>query len=152
MGVWAASHILQDLRLPITQTTAINGTPIPVDDEKGIPTAIFRGTLENLTETTLQKFRRRMCGSKETLAHFMDHAPQRSIDDLRQELLRIGEQAEQYPTPTFNWNKIYIGLQDKIFLPANQQKAWTGKEIHLVESGHYPHTLWNKLFNNTPHE
>ena len=60
MGVWVASQVLPHLALPIASSTAINGTPYPIDEYRGIPPAIFRGTLDGLTGTSLHKFLRRM--------------------------------------------------------------------------------------------
>lgn len=42
MGVWAASQVLQGSNLPITQSIAINGTPFPIDDARGIPPSFLR--------------------------------------------------------------------------------------------------------------
>jgi hypothetical protein len=147
MGVWAASRILSGRGLPVSESIAVNGTLRPVDDGRGIAPALFRKTLERLDETALQKFRRRMCGSKEAWEHFMQHAPQRTPEDLREELDRIGRFSSA-PAPAFEWDAVYIGLQDKIFLPASQQRAWEGKNITEVECAHYPHALWPELFAN----
>lgn len=149
MGVWAASRILSGRRLPVTESIAVNGTPWPVDDERGIARAIFRGTLAGLNENTLQKFRRRMCGSKEALRHFMEHAPLRTVEDLREELEQIGKLSSGSDPSSFEWDKVYIGLYDKIFLPASQRKAWEGKNTVMAECEHYPSTLWNELLNET---
>lgn len=171
MGVWAASRILSGRNLPVSESIAVNGTPWPIDDERGIATAVFRGTLEGLNEDTLQKFRKRMCGSKEALEHFMKHVPLRTTEDLHEELTLIGKlyamqvnTGEAYPAcftgessreiqhpphahkPPFEWNKIYIGMQDKIFPVTNQQTAWEGKNITTVHCAHYPYTLWPELF------
>ena len=166
MGVWAASQILSCRDLPVTESIAINGTPWPVDDERGIATTIFRGTLEGVNEKKLQKFRRRMCGSKEVLEHFMQHAPRRTIEDLYEELKQIGKQSTEQSgrrmenpavatgihlphtrNSVFEWDKIYIGLQDKIFLPDNQQKAWERKKTIMIDCEHYPYALWQRLLH-----
>ncbi|MDR2916241.1 MAG: DUF452 family protein [Tannerella sp.] len=152
MGVWAASRILSVHHLPVSESIAINGTPWPVDDERGIATAIFRGTLDGLNESTVQKFRRRMCGSKEALNLFMEHVPRRTVKDLHEELRRIGECSRDVYEPYFTWDKVYIGLQDKIFLPVNQQKAWEGNNITMIACEHYPHTFWAELFKKRIHE
>jgi malonyl-CoA O-methyltransferase/biotin synthesis protein BioG len=170
MGVWAASHVLSDRHFHVAESIAINGTPWPVDDERGIATAIFYGTLEGLNEETLQKFRWRMCGSKGAFAHFMEYAPRRTVENLREELLQIAKfSSERFPpsagnhlssvrndsssgesrSSSFVWDKVYIGLYDKIFLPANQRKAWAGGNTVMVECEHYPSTLWNELFGKS---
>ena len=61
MGVYAASETVQAIEHKITRRVAVNGTMSPIDDLKGIPQAIFYGTLEGLSEATLRKFNRRMC-------------------------------------------------------------------------------------------
>ena len=66
MGVWAASQIMKQYpSVTLSQSIAINGTPYPIHETKGITPAIFEGTLQGLNEQSLQKFQRRMCGSKE---------------------------------------------------------------------------------------
>ncbi|MDR1523674.1 MAG: DUF452 family protein [Tannerella sp.] len=146
MGVWAASRVLEGRHWPVTESVAVNGTPWPVDDERGIATAVFRGTLERLDEKTLHKFRRRMCGSREALESFTAHAPRRTVEDLREELEQIDKRSAEPYSPSFAWDKIYIGLHDKIFLPGGQQKAWEGGNIIPVECEHYPPALWRELF------
>lgn len=149
MGVWAASYILRDNPFPVSESIAINGTPYPVHDEKGIAERIFQGTLDGLNEQTLQKFRRRMCGTAEALNRFLAQIPQRSIEDLREELRLIGERSKQPLPSAFRWDKAYIGKNDKIFLPANQQKAWEGTAtvLNLIDSEHYPEE-WFKGMKN----
>ncbi|WP_373564497.1 pimeloyl-ACP methyl esterase BioG family protein [Sphingobacterium sp. E70] len=56
MGVWAASQVLPKLQMqhyPISTCTAINGTPFPIDDSRGIPVQVFRATLNTLSEKRL---------------------------------------------------------------------------------------------------
>lgn len=151
MGVWVASRVLSGRHLPLSESIAINGTPWPIDNERGIAEVIFQGTLEGLNERTLQKFRRRMCGSEDALNHFMEHAPRRTMEDLHEELRQIGKRSREVYKSDFRWDKVYIGLQDKIFLPVNQQKAWEGKNITMIACEHYPHTCWEELFKKKIH-
>ena len=90
MGVWAASQIMKQYpSLPLSQSIAINGTPYPIHETKGITPAIFEGTLQGLNEQSLQKFQRRMCGSTAGYKTFQTVAPQRSIEELKEELAAI---------------------------------------------------------------
>ena len=160
MGVWAASQVLADSGLPVSKSIVINGTLWPIDDEKGIATNIFCNTLAGLNERTLQSFRKRMCVTTEAFSYFMYHLPQRDIDNLREELCHIGRQATaicnchdiipmndfEQSKMAFNWDKVIIGANDRVFLPANQQKAWQGKEITIIPCGHYPYNYWTKIF------
>ncbi len=147
MGVWAASYILRNNPFPVTGSIAINGTIYPVDDEKGIAGRIFQGTLDGLNDQTLHKFRRRMCGSQDALNRFLSKAPKRPVTDLREELRHIGEMSKESQSSSFQWHRIYIGKQDKIFLPVNQQKAWEGANVYLIDSEHYPEELFLKIMN-----
>ena len=71
MGVWAASHVVPMLDVPIGKSIAINGTPYPIDAGKGIPPAIWQGTLDNLSPLSLHKFTRRMCADTEAFHRFL---------------------------------------------------------------------------------
>lgn len=147
MGVWAASYVLRDNAFSVHESIAINGTVFPVHNEKGIAERIFQGTLDGLNEQALQKFRRRMCGSSEALQRFLIKAPQRSVEELREELQLIGEKSKEPLHSSFVWDKAYIGRQDKIFLPANQQKAWEGTTTLLIEAEHYPEEAFKRMKN-----
>lgn len=146
MGVWAASQILPNkANYPITYRIAVNGTHFPIDDERGIPQAIYRGTLSGLNEKVLNKFRRRMCNSEEILRRFLNIAPNRTIDDLRKELTEIKKMVEDSAPSNFVWDRVYIGRSDLIFPSKNQRKAWQGEEYCLIDEGHYPEKLFQTL-------
>lgn len=142
MGVWAASQVLQGLSLPIRKSIAINGTAFPIDERRGISPAIFQGTLEGLNPTTLLKFQRRMCLDGSSFARFKETPPQRTVEELKEELDAIGRQYRLWPPAHFRWQRAFIGQNDRIFPPAHQQEAWnestallaTGDEAHYDES------------------
>ncbi len=145
MGVWAASQVLTGKELPVSETIAVNGTPYPVDDRRGIPEAIFQGTLDNLNERALYKFRRRMCSAK-SLDGFLTNPPARSLESLREELAAIGAGYAKDAVPEFQWNRVYIGGEDKVFPPANQMEAWKDKQTILMDEDHFAVGLWKELF------
>lgn len=124
MGVWAASRVFAGGEYTM-KSIAVNGTNYPVDDNRGIPGKIFEGTLNSLTDATLQKFYRRMCGSAESFKGFMERAPQRPVGELKEELAKIREQSELLPFTSFKWDKAVVGLQDRIFTADNQLRAFT---------------------------
>jgi len=148
MGVWAASYVFADhySSFHFFERIAVNGTLYPVDKEKGIPENIFYGTLEGLNDITLNKFRRRMCGSSAVFNSFQQKMPCRTMNELRQELECIGTKSQEPLQNVLNWDKIYIGKSDKIFSMQNQINAWKDNAILLVEEEHYPTGLWNELF------
>lgn len=140
MGVWIASQVMsQHSNLPITKSIAINGTPYPIDETKGISPVIFEGTLQGLNQSTLQKFQRRMCASSDIYKVFQSVAPQRPTEELKEELATIGNLYRDLPKSKFHWTKAIIGDADRIFLPENQQRAWEqqGTEIIHIPEGHF---------------
>ena len=149
MGVWAASQLVTTLAtLPVTQRIAVNGTPYPVDEYRGISPSIFEGTLHGLNENSLQKFQRRMCGSATAFKRFQEIAPQRSVTELKEELSAIREAYLTRSQPAWHWDAALVGTADAIFLPANQQRAWTGQQTSCrsIEAAHYSEELFKNLF------
>lgn len=148
MGVWAASKALSWYQeLPITRSIAVNGTPYPVDEERGIPPAIFNGTLEGLNAASLLKFQRRMCGGSEAYERFRSIAPCRSWEELKEELAVIGTLCTVLPPSDWKWDRAFIGENDRIFPPQAQQKAWEGvcPAIEHGSEAHYDDELLQRL-------
>lgn len=137
MGVYAASSTIHAINQKISAKIAVNGTISPVDNLRGIPEHIYTATAATLNERNLQKFMRRMCGDRQTFEHFMQAAPQRQIDELVDELNAI------YPEPWFgnvkvtDWDRAVIGRDDAIFPACNQQRAWRGTPVTVVDRPHY---------------
>ncbi|MDE6134788.1 MAG: DUF452 family protein, partial [Muribaculaceae bacterium] len=134
LGVHAAAMTLGDLRPKVTKMIAVNGTMSPVDDSRGIPCAIFRGTLEGLDERNLTKFRRRMAGSREAFECFSSHCPERGLEELREELACF---LSREPASAL-WDLAIIGRNDAIFPPANQAHAWEGTATETTGDAHLP--------------
>lgn len=146
MGVWAADMTSSEIRLP-AKYTAINGTPWPLDEKRGIPPAIFYGTLEALSDTSIGKFRRRMCGDADTLRRFTKTLPKRSIESLRAELSAIADAAAGYSPAVGLWNEAYVGNRDLIFPAANQKEAWRqiGCTVKTVDAAHYSEKIFEEV-------
>ncbi len=137
MGVWAAATILTDKGLPITKSTAINGTHFPIDHKRGIAPEIFQATIDNVTPRGVESFYRRMCANrKDLLASFLTSRPQRSIDDLHTELIAIKCAVLANEAPQFCWDRVIIGSSDRIFTPANQIQGWQGVDFQTTEDAH----------------
>lgn len=145
MGVWAASQVFGNNPGSIAYSIAVNGTPFPVHEEKGIAPAIFYGTLDGLNEQTLHRFFRRMCGSSAEMDSFEKTAPRRNLNELRDELKCIGDQSLRLPVSSFIWKKAIIGNRDKIYLPANQERAWVGITTEKKEMEHYSGELFKEV-------
>lgn len=144
MGVWVASQVLPGFSLPLAERVAVNGTPVPVDDEQGIPVSVFRGTLDGFGPVTLQKFRRRMCGTTEGVKAFLSHNPCRSPEELHEELACLYGMVITRPVSSFRWDKALIGSRDRIFPPQNQQNAWAGVTTEIYDEEHYSDSLLRK--------
>lgn len=136
-GVIAADCFIREHpELPITTRIAVNGTLHPVDDRLGIPSEIFKGTLNGLSDTTLARFRRRMCGGTAAMGEFMKCAPHRTLESLRAEL----ESILTLGTGGADWDAAYVSLSDRIIPPVNQLNEWKERGVvtHEIEGAHLP--------------
>lgn len=148
MGVWAATQLLGtwgkgSYLPPIKTSVAINGTPYPIDEQRGIPPSIYEGTLSGLTDASLHKFLRRMCADKEAFRDFLAVTPRRPLAELREELILIRELYQSQPAPAFHWQEAVIGSNDRIIPPENQRQAWQNIEVHQTEDAHYQVELFH---------
>lgn len=152
MGVWVAGQILSGRTYPWEMKLAVNGTPFPIDDRRGIAEAVFHGTLENFSDAALARFRRRICGGAGQVREFLSHQPYRTTEELGAELAALEYEVGQVQPAAFVWDKAIIGLCDKIFIPANQRAAWTDTEVMEVEAEHYDTALFDRLLEGKGEE
>lgn len=138
MGVWAASVLLNRWNLPTSYRIAINGTERPVDERYGIHPKIYLLTERGMTEQGRDKFFTRMLTKKEEVERFALNRPSRNIDEQREELRLIREQAER-EMPEIHWDRVYISEEDVIFPVENQWNWWKDRcEVISLAGGHYP--------------
>ncbi len=153
-GVIAATLFMsENPQLPYTARIAVNGTLCPVDDNFGIPEAIFRGTLDNLSPAVMAKFNRRMCGSGQRLAALVSGGwVQRPVDRLDHELRAIA--AIGHCREKMNlWDIVVVGKRDMIIPADNQLRAWSGHpDVRCVDEPHLPDfdSLIDRLIVNKP--
>lgn len=152
MGVWAASQTFMDKDLPWEMRIAINGTNTPIDDNHGIPVAIFNGTLDSFSAVTLAKFRRRMCGSAEGVKTFLSHQPYRTLEDLHGELSAVRNMVCSMKKAGFTWNKAVISTNDKIFPYANLLNAFDGTPKEEIDAEHYDDGLFKRYIEGKEDE
>ncbi len=140
MGVFASLPVIPRLRGKLTLTLAVNGTPYPVDDTRGIPENIFNGTLEGFCKRTLEKFRMRMCGGAKAYNDFKCCEPLRPISELKEELSVLGNMASPKEEEIEMWDHSVIGKSDAIFPPENQAAAWAkhARSISHFSGPHMP--------------
>ncbi|MFT3739808.1 MAG: alpha/beta fold hydrolase [Breznakibacter sp.] len=151
-GAVVANRLMAPFASQLSGAVAINGTLSPVDDIMGIPTKVFHGTLRNLSEANIKKFNRRMFNHAGHRVRYETALPQRGVDELTDELHRLGIMAEPAENQVFR--SAMVGTDDLIFPAANQQSAWTGRvQFVMVPWGHFPFYgfgTWDDLLNVNP--
>ena len=150
MGVWVAERVLQGITLQ--SATAVNGTGLPCDDCFGIPYAIFKGTLDNLTENTRSKFERRICGDKVSFERYQQFSA-RPFNEIHQELTALFTMIQKDKrADLIHWTNAWISSHDKIFMPANQHQYWASRcAVQEIEGEHYVFSRfshWSALWNH----
>lgn len=134
--VSACRWIAENRSLPLTRCIAVGGTPFPVDDQRGIPEAVFNATLSNLNASNLLKFYRRMAGSKAAYDAFAETLPERDVDGLAEELRTIARLGNSN-LPMSIWDEVIVPTADRIIPPENQITAWTGhSNLLTIEAPH----------------
>lgn len=136
LGVYVASLVVPGLGCKVSKAVAINGTLWPVDDELGIPHAVYDATAASLSAESLERFNRRMCGAHRPV--FEARRPLRSVDSLRAELLHIRDCAADRSRPQFTgWTQAVLSSRDKIFPVANMRRAWPETPRLELDEPHY---------------
>ncbi len=149
LGVVMAGHWRAGTDTPVAHAVALNGTPYPAHDSKGIPTDRFNGTLDQLSQASLQQFYRRMCGRPAALKDFLASAPARDIDDLRLELAFLRDQS---PCPEAVFDGAVVSSRDRIVPSANQRNCWGEADTpyHDIDGPHFLFssiTHWEELLD-----
>lgn len=139
MGVFAASVTIHELLPRITKRIAVNGTLEPVHDSKGIPEAVYHGTINALAPNTLRKFYRRMCTDADQFAKFSANMPKRPVGELGDELRAIETNAIFHVEQVSEWDLAIVSRHDSIFPTQNQVNAWRQiAPIRFMEASHLP--------------
>ncbi len=148
LGVWAAEYLSLRTGIKPDLTIAVNGTPIPADDRFGIPLKVFEGTLENISETNMEKFYLRMFGDKKTYMTNADRIPHRTIKSLNDELRWLYNRIMEQTEPGFRWDYAVTSENDRIF-PSENVKSYWEKEKYtgqiIVPMPHYLFFRWDSF-------
>ena len=150
-GVWVAQQALYPLKDKLQQTIAVNGTIYPVDKDFGIPAPIALGTLSGLSDKNLQKFHRRMFSKREDWSKFEGNYPQRSFDEVKNELFLLLEHFKVQKLKDDFYQRAIVGKDDLIFSAVHQLNYWQG-QVELIElnQGHfcfYEFKDWNEIIH-----
>lgn len=148
LGVWAAEFLSPGTGIKPDLTIAVNGTPVPADNQYGIPLNIFEGTLNNITKTSMDKFYLRMFGDKRTYLMNCERIPQRSIKSLNAELRWLYNRIMEHNESGFKWDYAVTSEIDRVFPAKNLNGYWERRKetIHIVlPLPHYFFHKWNSL-------
>jgi pimeloyl-[acyl-carrier protein] methyl ester esterase len=145
LGVWAAEYLSQKTGIHPDVTIAVNGTPIPADDQFGIPLNIFEGTLNNINEENIEKFYLRMFGDKKSFQTNIDRIPHRSLKSLHDELRWMYNRIMEQKEPGFHWDYAVTSKIDRVFPSKNLAGYWAKekntKQI-ILNLHHYLFDKW----------
>jgi biotin synthesis protein BioG len=146
LGVWAAEYLAPKTGIVPDVTIAVNGTPVPADDNFGIPLKELESTLNNISERNMMKFYLKMFGDKETYRSNSTRIPARSIKSLQDELRWLYNRIMEQKEPGFRWDYAVTSKFDRVFPAKNQTAYWQRSEAttHIVlPLNHYLFHHWN---------
>ena len=113
MGVFVCNYFF-DIFKNFERFIAINGTQKPIDDNYGIPTAIYNLTVENFNDLSCAKFMKKIS----TTVDLKEYSS-RTLDELKQELISIRDLKVEN---LFDFDKAILSTKDRIFPFKNMLK------------------------------
>jgi biotin synthesis protein BioG len=145
LGVAVANEIMQPYRKKLQSATAINGTIMPIDDNYGIPPAIFQATIDNLLDGGITGFYRRMCKTPPVRKRFTENQPDREPADLKNELIALYNKFNNYTPQKPIFTDAIVCSDDKIVPPDNQAGYWKRFNVpySLLKAPHFPFYQWS---------
>ena len=144
LGVWAAEYLSFKTGIKPDITIAVNGTPVPADDQIGIPLNLIEGTLNNITEQNIGKFYLRMFGDKRTYQANIDRIPQRTLKSLHDELRWLYNRIMEQKEPGFRWDYAVTSENDRVFPTKNLDSYWVKKKSTKQIILPFPHYFFHK--------
>lgn len=149
MGVFVA-YLLKDKLPSFNKKIAINGTPLPVNDEFGIPTKPFLLTLRHAKTGLEGKFYQNIFYTEKEFERYTKSPVNRTIENRENELKTLYELIKNTQIKyTKFYDKALISNYDKIIPTKNQINFWENNaKIEMLESGHFPYynfKSWNEI-------
>ncbi|UJF25432.1 DUF452 family protein [Suttonella sp. R2A3] len=146
MGVWAANRFLSMYSdaLLVKKAIAINGTPPGIDDDYGIPLAVFERMVAAFNQQQRNKLYRRIF----SLPHWRDddysaYLPQCAISE-QHHALTVLLQASATPYDTYAaWSHAWISEMDSVVPSLHQHRYWRERGVCLQTKAAPHHLLRN---------
>lgn len=144
MGVYIA-YLLRDSLPEFHKKIAINGTPFPVDDEKGIPKRTFDLTLKYVDTGLQGKFQQNLFKNPADYEKYLTSPVGRSIENRAAELAALDKFIKSQHIEYSNfYDCAIISDADKIIPTRNQIRCWDGlASVVMLDSGHFPFFEFN---------
>lgn len=150
MGGYIAT-LLKDKLPKFNKKIALNGTPMPIDNEFGIPQRTFDLTLKYAADGLKGKFYQNVFFNEEQLTRYFAQPVLRTIENRVEELHSLKDTILANPTyATGFYDVAYVSQNDKIIPPKNQIRAWEKLNVPIIElaDGHFPFynfTSWKEI-------
>lgn len=149
MGVFVA-YLLKEKLPEFKEKIAINGTPFPVDNEKGIPIKTFDLTLKYVDTGLQGKFQRNLFKTEEEFQKYLQNPVTREIPNQTSELVSLKKLIDKTDVDYKKYyNRAIISNTDKIIPTRNQHNCWDNVcPVVVLNSGHFPFydfESWNDI-------
>lgn len=149
MGVFVA-YLLKEKLPEFKEKIAINGTPFPVDNEKGIPIKTFDLTLKYVDTGLQGKFQRNLFKTEEEFQKYLQNPVAREIPNQASELVSLKKLIDKTDVDYKKYyNRAIISNTDKIIPTRNQHNCWDNVcPVVVLNSGHFPFydfESWNDI-------
>ncbi len=133
-GVWVADFLAEKTGKAFMRI-AINGSPYPVDDLRGIPEQAFERTLARFDASVRDKFFRRVCGGASEFSESGGLLASRDPGELAEELAFLKSAFKLRPGSPEAWDVFIASRSDRIFPLENLKRAW-GDGLRVCEGDH----------------
>ena len=138
MGVFSA-YLLKDKLPSFSKKIAINGTPLPVNDDYGIPVKPFLLTLRHAKTGLEGKFYQNIFDTPIEYDRYLKSAVERPIENRVEELNSLYKKIKNTEIEYKHfYDKAIVSKNDKIIPAKNQINFWQEK-AKIIESGHFPY-------------
>ena len=150
MGVFIA-YYLKDKLPEFNRKIAINGTPYPVDNERGIPFRTFDLTLKHAQTGLKQKFYENVFANEEFLKKYLKTPVERTIQNRVEELNALNTLIKNTPV-TYDgefYDSAIVSNKDRIIPFKNQMNMWQNL-AKVIDCGHFPfynYKSWDEICN-----